>query len=287
MKSILSMTILLFLTVAFTGSDSFPETSTVRWGQNGHRIVGQIAQNHLTPAAARAVADLLGPGNATLAQASTWADEIKSDPHWRIASPWHYITIEDDTDYDHLPPVPAEPEQIHNVVDALQYFSAVLRDASADKKARTEALRFLAHFVGDVHQPLHVGRGDDRGGNDVRVDWFGASSNLHRVWDSEIIDHQHLSFTEYTSFIDHVPPAQIEDWQDDSILTWVQESKELRAAVYDFRGGALDTTLGQNYRDLTVRLGYGYAFRKKPIIEERLVQAGIRLAGLLNDIFRP
>jgi len=287
MKYTISATILLILTAAFSAPNpaGAPGAHPVRWGQNGHRVVGQIAQNHLSPAAAAAVAKLLGPGDATLAQASTWADEIKSDPHWRYASPWHYITIEDDVVFDHLPPVPDAPEQIHSVVDAIAYFTSVLKDPSSETQARIEALRFLVHFVGDIHQPLHVGRGADRGGNDVRIDWFGSNSNLHRVWDSDLIDSQHLSFSEYTSFIDHASPDQIEAWQHDSVLVWAVESRALRSAVYDFHGGTLDSTLEANYRDLTIRLGYDYTFRKKPLVEQRLVQAGIRLAGLLNDIF--
>ena len=258
---------------------------TLRWGQKGHRIVGQIAQNHLTEAAARAVADLLGPGATTLAEAGTWADEVRSDPAWRFAGPWHYITVEDDSAYDALPPVPAGMDGIHNIVDALQYFEHVLRDADAPHEDRANALRFYVHFVGDIHQPLHVGRGPDRGGNDVEISWFGTESNLHRIWDTDLIEHQGLSFSEFVRFIDHIPPEDVAAWQRATYLDWVHESKALRDSVYDFRGGTLDAALHQDYRDLTLRLGYGYAYRKTPIVRRRLLQAGIRLAGMLNAVF--
>ncbi|GIV57869.1 MAG: endonuclease [Rhodothermaceae bacterium] len=260
---------------------------SVRWGQDGHRIVGQIAWRHLTPAAARAVNDLLGPGPMRLAEAGTWADEIRSDPAWRFAGPWHYITVEDDSTFDALPPVPESMHAIRNIVDALLYFERVLADTTAPRQDRANALRFFVHFVGDIHQPLHVGRGPDRGGNDVAIHWFSQESNLHRVWDTHLIEHQNLSFSEFVAFLDHATPEQIEAWQRATYLDWVHESKALRDSVYDFRDGTLDAALGGDYRDLTLRLGYDYAYRKTPLVKQRLLQAGIRLAGRLNALLDP
>lgn len=260
---------------------------SARWGQKGHRIVGQIAWNHLTPAAARTVNALLGPGSMRLAEAGTWADEIRSNPAWRFAGPWHYITVEDAEAYDALPPVPESMREIHNIVDALQYFEHVMADTTAAREDRANALRFYVHFVGDIHQPLHVGRGPDRGGNDVAIRWFGNESNLHRVWDTDLIEHQGLSFSEFVAFLDHTTPAEVEAWQQATYLDWVHESKALRDSVYDFQGGTLDDAVGGDYRDLAIDLGYGYAYRKTPIVKRRLLQAGIRLAGRLNALFDP
>jgi hypothetical protein len=236
--------------------------------------VGQIAENHLSKRAAKAVADLVGPEG--LAQVSTWADEIRSDPKWNFAAPWHYITVEDNETYDRLPDSPQNEHEIKNIVDAMLYCESVLRNPEAKREKKVEALKFLVHFVGDIHQPLHVGRGDDRGGNTIEVNWFWQPSNLHRVWDSGIVEQKQLSFTEYVRFIDHATDQQIADWQNSTYLDWVHESFKLRPNVYDF---------GEQRGD-DIKLSYGYAYKATPIIKQRLVQAGVRLAGLLNGVFQ-
>ncbi len=255
---------------------SLSETSSAFyfWGANGHRIVGQIAENHLSKQAAKAVADLIEPEG--LAQVSTWADEIRSDPKWSFAAPWHYITVEDNETYDRLPDTHRNEKEIKNIVDAMLYCESVLRNPEAKREKKVEALKFLVHFVGDIHQPLHVGRGDDRGGNTIEVSWFWQSSNLHRVWDSGIIEKEQLSFTEYVRFIDHATDQQIADWQNSTYLDWVHESFELRSSVYAFGAQQGDD----------IKLSYGYAYKATPTVKKRLVQGGVRLAGLLNSIFQ-
>ena len=156
-------------------------SSVLAWGANGHRVVGRIAANHLTSEAAVAVASLVG--SEGLDQASTWGDEIRNDPNWqpplKNPSPWHYISIDD---LETLETTARNPDG--DVLEAIERFSAVLRDGQATRPAKQEALRFLVHFVGDVHQPLHVGRRADLGGNTVEVTLFGEKTNLHSVWDS-------------------------------------------------------------------------------------------------------
>src|SRR5262249_16253773 len=132
------------------------------------------------------------------------------------------------------------------------------------------ALKFLVHFIGDVHQPLHVGRRADRGGNEIIVLWFSEPSNLHSVWDSGMIDNTKLSFSEIAEFIDHPMPEEATTSQRAPLPDCVRESFNVRQQVYD---------IGK--RDL----GFDYSFRNMPLVEKRLVQAGVRLAGLLNSIF--
>ncbi|HEX6901890.1 MAG TPA: S1/P1 nuclease [Thermoanaerobaculia bacterium] len=233
------------------------------WGPNGHRIVGRIAENHLTDEAARAVQCLLGPEG--LAEAATWADEIRSDPAWRKADPWHYISIDDN---ETLETTARNPDG--DVLEAMQRFEAVLRDPQAAPQAKREALRFLVHFVGDVHQPLHVGRRDDRGGNSIEVTWFSEKTNLHSVWDSHLIENEKLSFSDFAEFIDHPTLHELRTWQGATYAEWVRESKDLRARVYQIGDG---------------KLSFQYAYRNMPTVKRRLLQAGVRLAGLLNSIF--
>jgi nuclease S1 len=232
------------------------------WGPTGHRAIGRIAERHLTPEAARAVAALLAPEQ--LAYVSTWADEIRSEPAWAKSEAWHYVTIPDGQTYD-----TAEKSPNGDVIEAIFRFEKVLADRGAPEPARVEALKWLAHLVGDVHQPLHVGRGDDRGGNDTVVLWFGEPTNLHSVWDAKLIESSQLSFTELVELVDHPTPAELHDWQASGPRDWARESQELRTSCYE---------IGDR------RLSYRYVHDHWPQVQRRLLQAGVRLAGELNRI---
>jgi hypothetical protein len=238
-------------------------SSLFAWGPNGHRIVGRIAMNHLTDEAARAVECLLGPEG--LDQVSTWPDEIRSDPNWKKADPWHFISIDDAETLETTARDPAG-----DVLEAIQRFTAVLRDPQATRESKQEALRFLVHFVGDIHQPLHVGRRADRGGNSIKVMWFKEESNLHSVWDSGMIDNEKLSFSELAAFIDHPTLQELQTWQSAPPADWANESKAERDRVYQIGDG---------------KLSYEYAYKNTPLVKRRLLQGGVRLAGLLNSIF--
>lgn len=241
--------------------------SVLAWGPNGHRIVGRIAASHVTAEAAAAVTSLIGAEG--LDQASTWADEIRNDPNWqpplKNPSPWHFISIDDQ---ETLETTARDPNG--DALEAIERFAAVLRDPQATRPAKQEALRFLVHFVGDVHQPLHVGRRADRGGNTVEVTLFGEQTNLHSVWDSGLIESEKLSFSELAAFIDHPTLEELRTWQSAAPADWVRESKAARDQIYKIGEG---------------KLGYQYAFDNMPLIKRRLLQAGVRLAGLLNAIF--
>ncbi|MCY3555367.1 MAG: S1/P1 nuclease [Gemmatimonadetes bacterium] len=241
----------------------------VAWGPNGHRIVGQIAENHLTDAARKGISDLVG--RASLAQIGTWADEIKSDPAWDHASPWHYVNAAPGQSIES-----AKRSPDGDVVEAIQRFERVLRDRGSSRKERVEALKFLAHFVADVHQPLHVGYASDRGGNDIRVRWFGETTNLHRVWDEHLVEHQRLSFTEWVRFFGHAEPGEVEAWRRSNVYDWARESRSMLPSVYDF---------GDSRSERTPYLGFDYIFKHADGVRLRLLQAGIRLSGMLNDIF--
>lgn len=234
------------------------------WGQTGHRVVGEIAFRHMNPVAQKKVLEVLG--GETPAMASNWMDFIKSNHRYDHMKQWHYVTIPDTAEYhecDH----PAGGDAyvtILRIIDEIE-------SGNFQNWTEEEALKCLIHLVGDLHQPLHVGNGTDRGGNDVKVKWFGESSNLHRVWDSEIIDGQQLSYTEYTSWIDVATQDQIARWQLDNILVWMDESKAMRSSVYET--GNVE------------RMGYEYNYHHIAELNQRLLQAGIRLAGILNELY--
>src|SRR6476661_7274720 len=153
-------------------------------------VVAAIADTQLSGLARAHVREILG-GAESLDEAANWPDEMRAAPgdFWqKIATPWHYVTL-NGVVYDHAP-------KEGDALEALNHFRAVLTDPKASLSDRQLALRFVVHLVGDLHQPLHVGKCCDRGGNDVKVTWFGKPTNLHSVWDSALVDEEQLSYSE-------------------------------------------------------------------------------------------
>jgi hypothetical protein len=233
------------------------------WGPTGHRATGWVAHQYLNKKARNAVEKILK--GQSLAMASTWMDEIRSDSTYDYMADWHWVTIPPGQSYGHTTKNPNG--------DIIQTVERVIRELKSGKlspQQEAEHLRILIHLTGDVHQPLHVGARDDRGGNNVRVTWFGKNSNLHRIWDSDMIDDTRLSFTELAQSLESPPEEQVRIWQKASVHEWARESQSFEEKVYNIGDG---------------RLAYGYAYVNYPIVRQRLLQAGIRLAGILNEIY--
>jgi hypothetical protein len=232
------------------------------FGPTGHLAVGRIAERRLAPETARAVADLLG--RERLAFVGTWADDIRSDPAWAKAESWHWVTIQPGETYADSHKNPAG-----DLIEAMARFERTLADRAAPRLERQQALKWLAHLVGDVHQPLHVGRGTDRGGNEVLVLWFSEPSNLHSVWDSGLIARVEMSSSELAEKVDVATPEEVKAWQASTPLVWADESRAYLDRLY---------AVGDR------RLGWRYHFEHWPTVERRLAQAGVRLAGLLDRL---
>jgi hypothetical protein len=279
----LSIAAAILIALGYPAATSVPAAvePPMPWGVDGHRITGLIAEHHLTDKARLAIRQLTE--GASLAELSTWADDIKSDTSWDYASIWHYINIDDLAAKNPDPAsryAAASVRSRGNIVEAIKYFESMLRQEKAAIGRRQIALKFLVHFVGDLHQPLHAGRVDDQGGNRVAVHWFGELSNLHSIWDSKLIESQKLSYTEFAGFIDRVPADSVGAWQRSNCLDWMNESYDLRRRAYDLEDLSRHTD-----REGRLNLGYAYSFEAMPVIKRRLVQGGVRLAGLLNSIF--
>jgi hypothetical protein len=234
------------------------------WGKTGHRVVGDIAEQYLSEDAAEAVNRILG--DESMAIASTWMDEIRSDSDYDYTNDWHWVSIPDGMTY-------AETEKNPNgdLINAIRTITTELESGELSPEKETEHLRMLIHLIGDVHTPLHVGTGEDRGGNEIRVRSFWESSNLHRVWDSGMIDEQQLSYSELSASINYLSEEEIGKLQSSDLLDWAQESIALREQVYDLP------------KDKNIN--YEYMYRNWETVEKRLLQAGIRLAGVLNEIY--
>jgi hypothetical protein len=239
------------------------------WGKIGHRAVAAVADSQLSGLARAQVRDLLGA--ESLDEAATWPDEMRSDPapFWKKTSPpWHYVTLNGIL-YDEAPPE-------GDALEALGRFSATLRNPEASRSEKQLALRFIVHIVGDLHQPLHVGKCCDRGGNEVKVKWFGRDLNLHSVWDTALVEEEQYSFTELAARLQRrTSSAEIIGWWNINPRDWISESAQLRETLYPppAKKGAVP------------ELGYDYVYRFTPLMYRRLAQAGVRLAAYLNAIY--
>jgi nuclease S1 len=244
----------------------FPNPQAWSWGTEGHAIVADIAWDHLTEKTRLNLRPFLGDG--TLRSVSTWADDIRgARPE---TSPWHYVNIPPSSGgYD---PAKNCPED-NCVVAQINRSAKILGDPAQPFTERSEALKFLVHFVGDATMPFHA-YGDARGGNDIPVSVFGSAQcgdrncNLHGVWDSQLIDHSGLK--------DHRYSHQLEDMIDSRHLqpgstdpaVWANESLELaRKALVPPH-----TNIDENYYQ-----------RERPVVDQQLALAGLRLARLLNE----
>lgn len=234
------------------------------WGKIGHRVVGEIAERNLDSSAKKGIKELLD--GETLARVANYPDEIRSDRKYDYTGPWHYTSIPTGKTY-----FDQKRNKDGDIIDALFRMDEILKDPKKSKEDKAFALKFMVHLVGDLHQPLHVGLAEDRGGNSVRVKWFKTESNLHTIWDENIIDFQQLSYTEYTDFLNRYTKDEMKEFSKGHFLNWAKESQDLRSIVYDTGGSE--------------NLSYEYQYKTKPVIEERLRKAGIRLASVLNNIF--
>ena len=234
------------------------------WGATGHRAMGLITERYLTPSAKKKLQKILK--GQSVAMASTWMDDIRSDSTYDYTADWHWVTIENGKTYAESPKNPNG-----DVIMTLERIIADLKGKKVTGKQEVEHIKMLIHLIGDVHQPLHVGCCDDAGGNRVRVKWFRDDSNLHRVWDSEMIDYTKLSYTELANSIPVPAKTEVSLWQKSSVQEWAKESMAMRKQVYATGDG---------------NLGYKYAYKNLDSVKHRIMLAGIRLAGILNSIYK-
>lgn len=233
------------------------------WGATGHRVTGEIATQHLSKKAKKNLKKIMG--EESLALASTWMDEIKSAPNTRHLNPWHYVSIPDGGTYED-----SEKNPDGDVIWAIETIIDSIKNNALDIEVERDLVRMLVHLIGDIHQPLHVGRADDKGGNAVRVKWFGNASNLHRVWDSEMINGYKMSYTELSANLPAPSKEELKQWRNTGPREWAVESMSYREGIYNYPGE---------------NLGYRYQYNHFETVKLRLVQAGIRIADILNEIY--
>ncbi len=240
-----------------------------RWSPLGHRLIATLAEDQLTARTAERARDLLG--GLSLPDVAAWADSIR--PTHPTTAPWHYVNVPiGDPGYDAARHCPAPPGC---VTWAISHFSSVLADASAPRAERAVALRYLVHFVGDLHQPLHAGDDHDRGGNDVRVTFLGRRMNLHSLWDRALIESRGLRESEWIALLrarreflplDSIRAGTVEEWTSES-------HARARQSAYDLPADRV--------------LPATYATSRTSLLEEVLIRGGVRLAHLLNVALDP
>jgi len=258
---------LLSLTIIFIVA-SF--SSFAWWGQNGHRIVGEIADSYLSNKARKAIREILG--NESIAITSNWPDFIKSDSTYNYLNAWHYINFKQglsQTEFN----TALQNDTSTNAYTKLNFLIAELKNKQSPLEKKQMYLRLLIHIAGDIHQPLHVGQFEDLGGNRIRLQWFGESTNLHSLWDEKLIEFQKLSYTEYAAWINHTSKAQRKQWQEQTLNEWLFESYQLAGKIYN------------SVTQPEPKLSFRYNFDHVAMLNNQLLKGGVRLAGLLNSIF--
>lgn len=241
------------------------------WGMTDHRVIAEIAENHLTKKAKKNIQKIIG--NQKIAYWSNWADFIKSDPDPFLnqTGSWHFVNTPGNLTFEQFNQALLEsPED--------NLYKAYLRVKSQAKNAKEFSLKqqqqhfyYIIHLFADAHQPMHVGRAEDLGGNKIEVMFFGRKANIHRVWDSDLVDNEKYSFMEY---------AQVLDIHDKNYYKKFNVSWE--KALYDTHQLANKVYANVEHN---ANLSYRYIYDYKYLMEEALLKAGIRLANELNEIY--
>ncbi|MDA0757115.1 MAG: S1/P1 nuclease [Bacteroidetes bacterium] len=232
------------------------------WGSIGHKVIGEIASQNLSSNATNQIEKILD--GQSLALVSTWADEMRSNPEFRKYDAWHYVNMPLNKEYPEI-----QKNNKGDIIQAINKCIVVLKNKKSSNELKSFHLKYLVHLVGDIHQPLHVGRFEDRGGNDIKINFLGKASNLHRVWDSQMIEYYKL---DYKSLADELI---INKKIKVSInpIDWSYESHQKVKKIYSEIIG-IDN------------INPDYIAINSPFIKSQLHKAGLTLAKVLNDVFK-
>jgi len=258
-KFILTLISLLFIT-----STSY---CNPLWGPTGHRTLTKIADKHLKKSVKRKIKKLLN--GQSLAYVSTYADEIKSDKKYRKFSAWHYVNFPIGMKYED-----SKKSKYGDLAVGIKTCKSKILDNNTSKEDKAFYLKLLIHLIGDLHQPLHIGRKEDKGGNTIQVQWHKHGTNLHRVWDEDMINQWDMGYEELAQNAKPLTKQQIKEIQKGTVVDWINETRQLTIKVY------ASAKKGDN---LSWKYSYDYFH---PILEPQLEKAGLRLAKVLNELFK-
>lgn len=236
------------------------------WGQKGHDTTCAIAQNHLSKKARKAITKLLD--GKSIVYWSNWLDNASNSPEYAYSKTWHYKNVDADQTWDNAP-----VNSTGDVVTALHQQIDILKSATTSRAEKQLALKMVVHLVGDLHQPMHMGHKSDLGGNKWTVTYFKSSTNLHSVWDSQLVESAHKwSHNEWVEEIDRVSRYEAKSIAQGTIEDWGRETLALATQVYEAT-------------PMNASLSYDYVATWTPVVEQQFLKGGIRLAKVLNEIF--
>lgn len=242
------------------------------WGMTGHRVVAQIADQNIKSSTRKKINKLLD--NMPVAYWANWPDFIKSDKtgeydHTHI---WHYVNAPGNLSKEDFIAYIKNVKQ-DNIYKEITLLERTIADKVSSVQQKRVALYFLVHLMGDVHQPMHVGREEDLGGNRISVLWFNDKSNLHAVWDGKLIDYMKYSYTEYANLLNTISKEKKKTLQAGTLEDWLYESHCVANEIYS----------SVNNED---RLSFDYAYKYTDVVELQLQRGGLRLAAILDQIFQ-
>ncbi len=262
MKKLLKNSILILALLSFNFGYS--------WGTTGHRVIAQIAENHLNGSSKRHLKKIIG--DQKLAYWANWPDFIKADTTgvWKETDKWHYVNVNSQNN------LKAFSDSLiaqtgPNIYTQIQVLSTQIKDKNTSAKDKEIALRFLIHLMGDAAQPLHIGRFEDLGGNKIKVKFFGDDTNLHSLWDSKLVDFQKYSYSEFATILDVKSKEEVKKIQAGTLEEWLYDSQNAATRIYS------NSVAGTNY-------SYDYNYKFESLLEQQLLSGGLRLAKLLNEI---
>jgi hypothetical protein len=231
------------------------------WGPRGHKIVAQIAKHYLDKSVMDSLDNYLE--DMTIEKAGYWMDEVVMNMSYDFMKPWHFVAIESDKTYVRT----KKPD----IINVLENVIVTLKKKRSNKKETQLSLKILIHLVADIHDPMHCGFAKDKGGSNVKVRFFYKSTDLHEVWDSEILEYQGVTTEDCLRLSSNLTKKDLTTYQRTDVLAWMEESRALLSYAYDFKGN---------------KLSDDYVDKVTPIIKMQLVKAGIRLAAVLNQTFK-
>ncbi len=242
--------------------------SAFGWGQKGHDVVANIAERHLTETTRHKLDSILG--GKSIVYWANWLDNASHSPDYLYSLTWHYKNIDEDQTYQSAP-----THSKGDITTALKREIGILHDPKQSPAERELAVKMIVHLMGDLHQPMHLGRATDLGGNKHKVKFFDTQTQLHGVWDSRLPEAGHKwSYTEWSDQLDRLAPAEADLVMAGDIDSWAEETYEICSRVY------AATPAGS-------KIEYDYIAEWTPTVEQQFLRGGLRLSEVLNSIFDP
>lgn len=250
----------LYTLILLTFFTIFHSTTTFAWGKKGHTLVAEVAFNYLDPATRKVLTEYLD--GMTIQDAANWMDDIKSDKSYDYLKKQHYINAERGQKIG--------ANEGENIIGLLTKTITELKNyKSLSKQEVKMKLCILFHLIGDLHQPLHVGYGEDKGGNDYQINFYGRGTNLHSFYDSGIIEYKNLTLQQCLKAKVYTKEEVAEIGTID-VVEWANQSRSFLPVIYKTNGAKIDDS---------------YVDRNAIIIQEQIQKAGIRLASVLKEVF--